>query len=727
MIISRKQKSAIVEDVMNFKKADEKLTEIVEETKKEEDLVEAVNVKPSEVLLQVELKKPEKHEGLIECADRKELAEKITELKEKKIKHKVSKQDGKYVIECFETSVKKDDVKESWEGEDIIDDIIGRAKSNISDGADTDDAVFQAIDEGLIYNKDIYALLEHYGSIDTSTIIDSYYDDLYSDVVNGLDIEESLKEDFTQKGKQMIKDARKYGLFDFYDAFAGNFTFTTQDYKANEDRVKAFLDSHEDYAVIRDSVKSYSGNDYIESSEDGFVYFVTNWGLDADEIGSAEIIVPSRHKEESLEEDKKELDLKTAIKVADDKVLDDTFGKDTPERKLAQEIKDDKSENLEEAKSSVVSKIKSKVLHYLDKLGYNEQDFNEYFVIEEKEFVNDEGDKATHIQIRNDLVDYYEAEADGLMTQLDDLVAPGYFEPYDAYVWDAYIWEDDLKEDLSEVSLDDANIDDIEVDDANVNFTVEEVEDIVDDVVDAVGEEMKTKDAEEVDIDKIKDEVISDAVELKLDELDDDVSSFDDVEIVDTPDLKLDIIDDEPIVESHQPSFSELEEWCMNNPVEMLKTIKRIRNNEMTDGDREVFNDFGFDSYSEDELKSALDKLEKETHSWIYDSGDFSEEEIKDIESQLEESVKTMKVVEESKQEKTTQEKLEEQISSDEDFSEEDAKFYENLNISNNYKNEFKSEEQQKLEEELGEVVIKDDLGVEEDMSEEDMKVFLGE
>ena len=60
-------------------------------------------------------------------------------------------------------------------------------------------------------------------------------------------------------------------------------------------------------------------------------------------------------------------------------------------------------------------------------------------------------------------------------------------------------------------------------------------------------------------------------------------------------------------------------------------------------------------------------------------------------------------------------------------MSEEDAKFFENLNISNNYKNEFKSEEQKKLDEELGEVVIKDDLGVEEDISEEDMNALLGD
>lgn len=98
--------------------------------------------------------------------------------------------------------------------------------------------------------------------------------------------------------------------------------------------------------------------------------------------------------------------------------------------------------------------------------------------------------------------------------------------------------------------------------------------------------------------------------------------------------------EDESLKESHNPSFSELEEWCMNNPVEMIKTIRRIRSGEMTDGDREVFNDFGFDSYSEEELKNKLDELENSTNSWIYDSGDFSEEEIAKIEKELEESLK---------------------------------------------------------------------------------------
>ena len=91
----------------------------------------------------------------------------------------------------------------------------------------------------------------------------------------------------------------------------------------------------------------------------------------------------------------------------------------------------------------------------------------------------------------------------------------------------------------------------------------------------------------------------------------------------------------ESLTESHKPSFSELEEWCMGNPVEMLKTLSRIRNDEMNEGDRKLFNDFSFDTYSKDELIKALDELESETNSWIYDSGDFSEEEIAKIEAEL--------------------------------------------------------------------------------------------
>ena len=87
---------------------------------------------------------------------------------------------------CDESCKVKKELKETWAGEDVVNDIIDRATSKLDEGEDIDDAVFNAIDEGLIYTKDIYSLVEHYGSIDSSTMIESFYDDLYSDVYSAV-------------------------------------------------------------------------------------------------------------------------------------------------------------------------------------------------------------------------------------------------------------------------------------------------------------------------------------------------------------------------------------------------------------------------------------------------------------------------------------------------------------------------------------------------------------
>ena len=88
-------------------------------------------------------------------------------------------------------------LKETWAGEDVIDDLIERAQMMYDDGnyGDLDECVNQAIDEGLIYTKDIYSLLEHYGSISDSEIIESFFDDLWSDVYNGVEEHEEEDED----------------------------------------------------------------------------------------------------------------------------------------------------------------------------------------------------------------------------------------------------------------------------------------------------------------------------------------------------------------------------------------------------------------------------------------------------------------------------------------------------------------------------------------------------
>lgn len=81
--------------------------------------------------------------------------------------------------------------------------------------------------------------------------------------------------------------------------------------------------------------------------------------------------------------------------------------------------------------------------------------------------------------------------------------------------------------------------------------------------------------------------------------------------------------------------FSELCEWLKGDPIEMIQFIWKIRDNELTSGDCIVFNNLGLDAYSEEELSPILDNLEKEVESYVYDSGDFTEEEIAEIERKL--------------------------------------------------------------------------------------------
>ena len=94
----------------------------------------------------------------------------------------------------------------------------------------------------------------------------------------------------------------------------------------------------------------------------------------------------------------------------------------------------------EKSESSLVKKIKESIKAFLESNGWESDDI-ELFVIEEEPFVDGEGNKANHIQIRNDLIGFYRAVDLGLIDNLDEIVDPGYFEPYSRFVWDAYIWE----------------------------------------------------------------------------------------------------------------------------------------------------------------------------------------------------------------------------------------------------------------------------------------------
>ena len=92
-------------------------------------------------------------------------------------------------------------------GDDVYDDLVDRAKLNYS--GDVDDAVSIAIDEGLIYDDDIFDIAKNY--LRGSDIIDLFYEDLFRDLVSSVEDEvEDLEddEDNLDESKKIIKSKK---------------------------------------------------------------------------------------------------------------------------------------------------------------------------------------------------------------------------------------------------------------------------------------------------------------------------------------------------------------------------------------------------------------------------------------------------------------------------------------------------------------------------------------
>ena len=881
MIIERKPKVSLVEEI------------------------EVKEVKPSEAVLNVKMKESKKCENIIECADRKEVAEQRAKLKEQNIKHKVSKKDDKFIIECFDKiEEEKKPLKETFAGEDIIKDLIDRANSHIEEGEEPYEAIHSAIDEGLIYTKDIYDLLEHYGTIEDGQIIESYYDELYSDIAKGLGVNESLNEDvdsmstadiekkienikkgiaddeariadYRKKQEETKDEKEKHTLDRKIETAEKKIAKDKETLASNEEklaksvaddnekirkefteRVKKSLKdkkvSNEDIVPTEEEIKAY--DDIAEFLKDNVsITIETSAEKEATlkkmlpdlEEGQYRVVrgetsggypmkfgismtLHANNLEGCPEEFRdmfKDGNLTTVEEVYgilrthfDD--FKDVIGpkkKDVKQDEVKKEpevkSEDVKQESVEVKEASnqetLKSKIESKLLSYIKKLGYDEKDFNDYFVVSVRDFTNDDGDKGTHIQIRNDLVDFYEVEESGLISELDKIVEPGYFEPYDAYVWDAYIWDfekeekrdlvkdledaieyrkanESLEEDVDDTLIyevdsnfvrrceeinnaehnetmsemigtykdgcyvyfdafddkdggycqyvlydkdgrelgfteplnDDEVVDEFELDDSHklvikvkanesleddidieveeptvedevdgeiddevVYFSTDEVKDVVEDVVDEIGDEMKDKEPEEVDVKEIIDNKIEEVVEEKTEE-ESEEGSEEEV-VVDLEEATgYDLYGPKEMEPFKGPAYI-----IYNGGPRQIDVLTRAKNHRwvwkniagISDEEWYIFPSF------EDALK-VQKQVGGELRSWNQYAG---------IKDEPEEDF------------------------SDEDMSEEDAQFFENLTITNSYKNEFKDESKQ--QEVLDEsVVIKDDLGVSEDLDDED-------
>lgn len=118
----------------------------------------------------------------------------------------LSSKGKKALKESFNKNSKK--LNETWAGMDVIDDLVDRAKGYIT-GEDysIESAIETAIDDGLIYTKDIIDLAEHYGYIDDSELIQKFYDDLYNDMYNELEDFEGDEEDGEELGESLKESA----------------------------------------------------------------------------------------------------------------------------------------------------------------------------------------------------------------------------------------------------------------------------------------------------------------------------------------------------------------------------------------------------------------------------------------------------------------------------------------------------------------------------------------
>lgn len=112
------------------------------------------------------------------------------------------KKSSRKLRESKKTTKKK--LKEWFASNDVYDDLLDRANTIAEDDPrlDIDDIVAQAIDDGLIYDDDIFDLAKKY--LRGSDIIDLFYQDLFSDLVNDVEIPEDDEEDL-EESKKSIK------------------------------------------------------------------------------------------------------------------------------------------------------------------------------------------------------------------------------------------------------------------------------------------------------------------------------------------------------------------------------------------------------------------------------------------------------------------------------------------------------------------------------------------
>ena len=173
----------------------------------------------------------------------------------------LSSKGKKALKESFNKNSKK--LNETFAGMDVIDDLVDRAMGYVHDDYSAEDAIHQAIDDGLIYTRDIIDLAEHYGVIDTNELFDRFYEDLFNDMYTDVtkqiesdaEDEEELNGDVTEALTESV-DAKSLADF-IQDALNG----------LKEDEVATYyykLGGRFHYVMGADDAKNYDAEDLKE-------------------------------------------------------------------------------------------------------------------------------------------------------------------------------------------------------------------------------------------------------------------------------------------------------------------------------------------------------------------------------------------------------------------------------------------------------------------------------
>lgn len=189
--------------------------------------------------------------------------------KSKNLKESLKRKFNKSLKEAVKKNNGKKPLKESYS--DVFQDLVWRAESFMDDSYTKDDAIMRAIDDGLIYTRDIIDVAYHYGAINDSELLNNCFEDLYSDLYSAVrdedeDEEEEVDESLTKnKSRRNVKEAKSLSRIrqDIEDV---SYDLPDADLEANIDLVNA-LETPEIKQDIKKAYDFKSGKKKSKKSE----------------------------------------------------------------------------------------------------------------------------------------------------------------------------------------------------------------------------------------------------------------------------------------------------------------------------------------------------------------------------------------------------------------------------------------------------------------------------